>query len=221
MLFNYIPIMEVGESNKKTKYEQKGKGDNSKDTQVKDEKESDGDDEAKDEDPPEDDSPEEDPLEDDKEEDTTDDESEDDPPEDPLEDDGPELPDEVDSPDDTSEEPSDDSSEDETPEDDPDAQKKEQDRLQSYKLISSFEKLYSSVSLNIIKLNTYLNDDIIINKIVVQVKKNLLNLEALLYQYITLKFNKSTYVQNLYTFNYFIEVYKINVGMLKKISEIR
>ena len=63
--------------------------------------------------------------------------------------------------------------------------------------------------------------DIVANSLVDNVKANFELLRSYVYSYIVTRFNKNTYVQNLYAFNYFIEAYNLNVEMLRKLGASR
>lgn len=93
-----------------------------------------------------------------------------------------------------------------------------EDKQKELALLNSSINLYFNIKNNIVKLDSMSNIDIVANKIVIQVKKNFTIMVERLYEYITRSFNMNSYVKNLYTYNYFIEAYKINVEMLKKIS---
>ena len=97
-------------------------------------------------------------------------------------------------------------------------QKEDPDANSNLALMYDSIKLYESVRMNISKLNDFSNGDIVTNKIVIQVRKNLTSLLHYIYQFITKTFSKNTYVQNLYAYTYFVEAYKINVELLKKIN---
>lgn len=78
--------------------------------------------------------------------------------------------------------------------------------------------LYNSIKDTISRLQDLNHSNIITNRIVLQVKKNLGDMLDLLYRFITEKHELQTYQQNLYTYNYFIEAYKINAKMIEKMS---
>lgn len=85
-------------------------------------------------------------------------------------------------------------------------------------LLKDFTNLYYITKNSIVKLSNIDKTDIFINKIVTQVVYNLSTLQQYLYEFITGAFSKGKYVNNLYQYNYFLEAFKINVEMLKKIS---
>ena len=76
--------------------------------------------------------------------------------------------------------------------------------------------MYYSMKSAVDKLSKVNNLSIVTNKINIQVKQNLSELMDQLYDLITAKFSNNSYVKNLYTYNYFIEAYKINIEMLRK-----
>lgn len=78
--------------------------------------------------------------------------------------------------------------------------------------------LYNGIKSSMSKLNEFSDTNILKNKIVTQVKKNFTDLLETLFTFITQSFFANTYVKNLYNYNYFIEAYKINVQLLKKIE---
>jgi hypothetical protein len=93
-------------------------------------------------------------------------------------------------------------------------QEKENNRI----LLEDFVNLYYLVQNTITKLSNIDKSNIIINKIVTQISSNLNVLKKQLFDFITFAFAKGKYVTNLYKYNYFLEAFKINVEMLKKIS---
>jgi TATA-binding protein-associated factor Taf7 len=104
----------------------------------------------------------------------------------------------------------DETSDEEAPEDE---QENENQRI----LIEDFSNLYYSVKNTITKLNSIDKSNIIINKIVTQITTNLNLLKKQLFDFITFNFLKGKYVTNLYKYNYFLEAFRINTEMLKKI----
>jgi hypothetical protein len=85
-------------------------------------------------------------------------------------------------------------------------------------LLEDISNLYYLVKNTITKLSNIDKSNILINKIVTQISTNLNVLKKQLFDYITFTFPKGKYVTNLYKYNYFLEAFKINVEMLKKIS---
>jgi hypothetical protein len=85
-------------------------------------------------------------------------------------------------------------------------------------ILQDFINLYYLSKASIKKLSNVDKTDIFINKIVTQVSTNFTTLQKQLFDYITFRFSKNKYVNNLYQYNYFLEAFKINVEMLKKTS---
>lgn len=85
-------------------------------------------------------------------------------------------------------------------------------------IINDFINLYYLTKNSIKKLSNIDKTDIFINKIVSQVITNFNTLQKQLADFLVFRFLKNKYVNNLYQYNYFLEAFKINVEMLKKIS---
>lgn len=83
-------------------------------------------------------------------------------------------------------------------------------------LIKNCIDLYYSMKIVCDKLSNISNMNILTNKINIQVKKNLTDTLSQLYDLITVSFINNTYTKNLYLYNSFIEVYKMNIEMLRK-----
>lgn len=92
------------------------------------------------------------------------------------------------------------------------------DREKNRVLINDFIKIYNLIKNSIEKISEIDKTDIFINKITTQVILNLTQLKKIVFDYVTYKFPKTNYVNNLYQFNYFIEAIKINIEMLKKLN---
>lgn len=85
-------------------------------------------------------------------------------------------------------------------------------------LLEDFTNLYFMVRNTIAKLSNIDKSNAVINKIVTQISSNLNILKKQLFDFIVFNFSKGKYVTNLYKYNYFLEAFKINVEMLKKIN---
>jgi hypothetical protein len=85
-------------------------------------------------------------------------------------------------------------------------------------LLEDFTNLYFMVRNTITKLSNIDKSNAVINKIVSQISSNLNILKKQLFDFIIFNFPKGKYVTNLYKYNYFLEAFKINVEMLKKIN---
>lgn len=85
-------------------------------------------------------------------------------------------------------------------------------------LMDDFVNLYYTSKNTISKLSSIDKSNIAINMIVTQITSNLNMFTKQLFEYITFTFAANKYVTNLYKYNYFLEAFRINVQMLKKIS---
>lgn len=85
-------------------------------------------------------------------------------------------------------------------------------------LIDDMIALYYSLKSTMGKLDNYTQMSILGNKVIVQVKTNLSELLDSVFSYINDNFKKNTYAKNMYMYNAFIEAYKVNIEMLKKIE---
>jgi hypothetical protein len=84
--------------------------------------------------------------------------------------------------------------------------------------MEDFINLYTLISNVLDKLSNNEKNDIIVNKIIIKIRSNLTKLQNYLYKFIAFKFSKGTYTQNLYQYNNFLEAFKINIEMMKKIN---
>lgn len=105
--------------------------------------------------------------------------------------------------------------EDESSEETPEEAPEENDNR---RLLSDYTNFFYLNKGIVERLSTVSKSDILMNKIINQVKSNLAELQKQLYDFIVYQFPKNKYVKNLYNYNYFIEAFRINVEMLKKIS---
>lgn len=87
-------------------------------------------------------------------------------------------------------------------------------------LLNDLISMYNSIKNSINKMDQLSGIEPIKTQIINRVKTNLNVLLNNLYMFITTKYAKNSYVQNLYLYTYFIEGYKINVEMLKKIGSL-
>lgn len=94
----------------------------------------------------------------------------------------------------------------------------QEDAKKNARLIKNCITLYYNIISCINRLEKINGCDIETNKIILQVKSNLTDLSVKMYDFVTLTFNNNGYVKNLYIYNYFIEAFKINIEMLRKIN---
>lgn len=85
-------------------------------------------------------------------------------------------------------------------------------------LLEDFINLYYIAKNVVNKLTSISNSNILVNKIVGQVTHNMDKIQTYLYDFIVFKFNNNKYSANLFEYNSFLEAFRINVQMLKKIS---
>jgi hypothetical protein len=85
-------------------------------------------------------------------------------------------------------------------------------------LINDFINLYESIKNTVKKLTKIDTPNIFTSRIVSQVINNYNVLQDKLFDFITIRFNSNKYVENLYQYNYFIQAFKLNLEILKKVS---
>lgn len=83
-------------------------------------------------------------------------------------------------------------------------------------LHQDFIDLYYAVKAIIQKLNAVDKSNIMVNKVIIIVNQNLVELKKYLYSYIVYEFSKNRYVDTIYKYNYFLEALNINVAILRK-----
>lgn len=93
-----------------------------------------------------------------------------------------------------------------------------EDDIKNKGLIDDMVAVYYSIKTTNSKLDNHSSVDIVANRIIVQVKKNLSELQTAIYDYILNKFKSNQYSKNLYVYTSFIEAYKINIEMLRKLE---
>ena len=104
---------------------------------------------------------------------------------------------------------------------DADGDSNDPDKFKNLGLLDDMIEMYYQIKNNLSKTNKLLGHDMINNSVVLTAKQNLMKIQDYVYTYIVARFNKNTYIQNLYAFNYFIEAYKLNVELLRKVSSSR
>ena len=91
-------------------------------------------------------------------------------------------------------------------------------QLSNKALIDDFINLYDSLTVSINKLDNLQSLDMQDLAIVIDTKKKFAKLSDYIYAYVTRVFNEKTYSENLYVYKYIIQLYKISVEILSKIS---
>lgn len=92
--------------------------------------------------------------------------------------------------------------------------------IRNASLIYDYIQLYNTIKSIITKVNSMNKTDILRNKTIIQVSKNLNILLNTLHKYIIKFFDKNSYVFNLYQFNLFIHAINVNIEMIKKNNEL-
>lgn len=92
--------------------------------------------------------------------------------------------------------------------------------IRNTSLIYDYIQLYNTIKSIITKVNSMNKTDILRNKTIIQVSKNLNILLNTLHKYIIKSFDKNSYVFNLYQFNLFIHAINVNIEMIKKNNEL-
>ena len=83
-------------------------------------------------------------------------------------------------------------------------------------LMNDFIKLYFFNKSILTKISDITGNHMV-NTVIKQVKSNLVNVSGVIYNHISVDYG-DTYVNNLYKYNYFIEIIKLNIEMLKKVN---
>jgi len=92
------------------------------------------------------------------------------------------------------------------------------EKIKNNSLLKDYLDLYYLTKNTITKLSNLDKSDIILNKVSTQVISNLNKIQNQIFSFILYKFSKNNYINNLYQYNYFIEAFRINIEMVKKIS---
>lgn len=92
------------------------------------------------------------------------------------------------------------------------------DQELSRQLIEDFSKLYHLCDNTVMKLTQVDKSNILVNQIVTRIISNINQIGKHLFDYIVYQFDKGKYPYNLYRYNQFVESFRINVEMLKKIN---
>lgn len=87
-------------------------------------------------------------------------------------------------------------------------------------LIKDFLEFYALIKGNIERLSSLKKSDLTISSIINRVTLNLGYLETIVFHYIYRIFNSKSYVENLYQYQCFIQAFKINIEIVKKIKDL-
>jgi hypothetical protein len=94
------------------------------------------------------------------------------------------------------------------------------DLEKNYTLIGDFISLYKNIKENINRISTMKKADPLATSIIAQVIKNMTLLSDNLFQYVYVIYSTKKYIENLYQFNCYIEMVRVNIEMLKKIKNL-
>ena len=106
---------------------------------------------------------------------------------------------------------------------DPEGAAPEQDgtknaKVNSIVLLDNFISLYKMINSTVKKISESRKDNILASVTFNQVKTNLEKLSGIVYKYITLYYDGNDHTLNLYNFKYFMEILKLNLEMIRKVT---
>ena len=106
---------------------------------------------------------------------------------------------------------------------DPEGTAPEQDgaknaKVNSIVLLDNFISLYKMINGTVKKISESRKDNILASVTFNQVKTNLEKLSDIVYKYITLYYDGNDHTLNLYNFKYFMEILKLNLEMIRKVT---
>lgn len=93
-------------------------------------------------------------------------------------------------------------------------------QLSALLLRKSFIRLHAMIGNTISKINEARKNSLLATVTYNQAKENLVNLQNLVFKYITLSFDNSPPDINTYNFNYFMEIFNWNIEMIEKVHKI-
>nr|DAI29533.1 MAG TPA: hypothetical protein [Caudoviricetes sp.] len=99
--------------------------------------------------------------------------------------------------------------------------KTQEENKRNLTLFTDMGELYTSIKAMMQKIEDSSIDDLIILKVLRQVRSNLAVLSEQIFNYLVRSFNSSNYITNLYNYNLFKEALSLNVEMITKINKIR
>ena len=85
-------------------------------------------------------------------------------------------------------------------------------------LLDNFISLYKMIDNTIKKISESRKDNILASVTFNQVRANLSRLAGVVYKYITLYYDGNDHALNLYNFKYFMEILKLNLEMIRKVT---
>ena len=99
--------------------------------------------------------------------------------------------------------------------------KTQEENKRNLTLFTDMGELYTSIKAMMQKIEDSSIDDLIVLKVLRQVRSNLAVLSEQIFNYLVRSFNSSNYITNLYNYNLFKEALSLNIEMLTKINKIR
>ena len=96
---------------------------------------------------------------------------------------------------------------------------KNQERVRNVLLLRNFIRMYKQIQVFSQKISESRRNNLLIIVASSQVIDNLKKLEGVVYKYIIMSYDNNSYEVNLYNFNYFLEVMKLNLEMIKKAND--
>ena len=91
-------------------------------------------------------------------------------------------------------------------------------KVNSIVLLDNFISLYKMINSTVKKISESRKDNILASVTFNQVKTNLEKLSGIVYKYITLYYDRNDHTLNLYNFKYFMEILKLNLEMIRKVT---
>ena len=105
-----------------------------------------------------------------------------------------------------------------TPESTPTQDDGKNSKVNTIVLLDNFISLYKMIDNTIKKISESRKDNILASVTFNQVRANLSRLAGVVYKYITLYYDGNDHALNLYNFKYFMEILKLNLEMIRKVS---
>lgn len=92
------------------------------------------------------------------------------------------------------------------------------EKLKNRSLYQDFTNFYYTIKTTLTKLGNFYIPSPIANSIIFQVKKNLNKMENTMFDFMVNVYPNNTYLKNFRIYRYFVEAYKLNTEILKKIK---
>ena len=92
-------------------------------------------------------------------------------------------------------------------------------KVKQYLLLDQMTRLYNAVKGYADRTSHIENGNLLFSSITDTVTRNFNQLRDLIYKYIVFYYDKMSYEYNLYSYNYFIEICKVNIELLGKVTQ--